>query len=550
MKNEKVIVKTKNEKVVVKTKNEKVVVKTKNEKAIVNTKNGQIAGTVFGDYVWFKGIPYAKAQRFCPPEPVSWEGLRECSVFGKKAMQVFDNGAPWGKPQTREEFDEDCLNLNIYVPEGSFGGLPVLIEVHGGAFQGGSNQEHTPEQMIRDNHFIYVSLNYRLGVFGFLYIPESEENSVKVCHAESDFGRFLGNGNLGLMDIMAAVRWIYENISAFGGDPERITLMGSSAGAKAIGALMCTPDLEGYVHQLILSSGGTQSIRDRRTAKNIYEKFMEIVRDITGNEGLDREDLKLLPADTLIAAQKILCDNPGNTCMFGPVADGLFLPEDWERIAMSGTLWHGRAMIGSSLHELAFYKMMQPDFSQNAPQIAQCLFGENAKIAMDDFICCSRKFEERCGYAPSEEARADIWVRILTDYMYRTYSYRLAARLAAKKCRIWQYCVSFLPALHCFDQQLAFEKPLPVFFSGQEHINQAKLLGSEIYKAFVHFIENGHPMAVQGNDGAMDSDDSEMWPCLSLENPVQMVWNEESCLCPVRADEVLSHIGEAVYQLS
>ena len=88
-----------------------------------------------------------------------------------------------------------------------------------------------------------------------------------------------------------------------------------------------------------------------------------------------------LPADILIEAQKRLCDNPGNTCMFGPVADGIFLPENASEIAARGTLWEGSAMIGSSMHELGFYKMLNPDFAPKAPEIAKFLFGKNASVA-------------------------------------------------------------------------------------------------------------------------------------------------------------------------
>lgn len=514
------------------------------EKILVQTKCGSVEGSIVGQYAQFKGIPFAKAPRFGAPGPVSWDGVLECHHFGKKAMQVFDVVMPWSKPQTRDEFDEDCLNLNIYVPQKGFrrpgkiadcdggqasagkadskapgDGLPVLIEVHGGAFQTGSNQSHTPETMIRDHSFIYVPLNYRLGVFGFL------------------------GGNYGMMDLMAGIRWVYENISAFGGDPERITLLGSSAGAKAIGALMCTPDLKKYVHQIILSSGATQSIRDQKTAHAIKDQYMKILSEVAGIDPADESALMDLPADTLIAAQKILCDNPGNTCMFGPVADGAFLPLNWQELAKGGTLWEGRAMVGSSLHELAFYKLFNSDFSASAPRIADCLFGTNAGIARADFEACAMAYEKAHGTQLPPEQAGDAWVRILTDYMYRTYSYRLAGRLAAKGCQVWQYSAEFSPALHCFDQTLAFEVLMPATFNGKEHMEKARALGEKIYAAFARFVENGDP-------SCHDSDPSvPQWLPLNLAHPAQMIWDEQCQYRPIEASEVLQGIGEAVYQL-
>ncbi len=517
------------------------------EKVYVSADCGAMMGERQGDYIVFKGIPYGKARRFCPPEPVAWEGVRECTAFGKQAMQVYDSPAPWSKPQTREAFDEDCLSLNIYIPEklaardgngyiniGENSKLPVLLEVHGGGFQNGSNQEHTPEQMIRDNSFIYVAVNYRLGVWGFLYLGDILGQS----RASS--------GNSGLLDLMASLEWVYRNIEAFGGNREKITVMGSSAGAKAIGAMMCLPQTKEWAHQIILSSGATQSIRASHTASVIAGEYMSILKDVVkkhegeagvpaGNPVSDEELLTTVSPDLMLEAQKILCDNAGNTCMFGPVADGVVLPKDCDPLVLSGTLWEGRAMIGSSRHEQAFFKMMDPDFLKKAPEIAGCLFGKNGSVAQKDFDGLCADYEKDHGKAPSDDARADIWTRILTDYMYRTYTYRLAGRLAKKGCQVWQFSVEFLPALHCFDQQLAFSEPLPAFFNSREHMEKARIVGREIYKCYVNFIEEGTPAP------------SGQWPILDPKHPCQMIWDEVSEARPIPEGDVLDHIGEEVY---
>ena len=519
------------------------------EKIYGITDCGTVMGECDGAYISFKGIPYARARRFCPPSPVKWEGVRECLAFGKQAMQVYDSPAPWAKPQTRDAFDEDCLSLNIYIPakdvqrckDGTIDRehspkLPVLLEIHGGAFQSGSNQEHTPDQMLRDNRFIYVAVNYRLGVWGFLYLGQI-------------LGRdFKASGNNGLLDLLASLEWVYRNIEAFGGDREKITVMGSSAGAKAIGAMMCLPQTKQWAHQLILSSGAAQSIRTSHTASVIAGDYMAILKDVVkkhaGEEGVpsgedvsDEELLMTLSPDLLLEAQKILCDNPGNTCMFGPVADGAVLPENCDPLVVSGTLWEGRAMIGSSRHEQAFFKMLDPDFLRKAPEIADCLFGKNGSVARKDFDDMWAEYKSAHGEGPSKEIQADMWTRILTDYMYRTYTYRLAGRLAKKGCQVWQFSVEFLPALHCFDQQLAFSQPMPAFFNSREHMQKGKDLGQIIYKAYVRFIETGAP------------EDPSVWPCLDPENPCQMIWDEVSKSCPVPEGDVLDHIGEEVYVL-
>ena len=381
------------------------------------TNSGKVKGEILNGYCSFKGIPYARAERFCPPQPVTWEEILDCTDFGKKAMQDFEKEDPRRKPQSREEFDEDCLNLNVYLPrkdvcvseEGWIQkqkqGLPVLVEIHGGAFQTGSNQDHTPKQIIREHDFIYVAVNYRLGVWGFLYLG-------KILGKEWE-----GSANNGILDLMASVRWIYENISAFGGDPRKITLMGSSAGAKSMGS----------------------------------------------------------------------------------------------------------------------YKDTDPDLAANAPGIADSLFGKNAPIAQEEFSCFYRNFCEEHGRKPSPELQADWWVQILMDNMYRLYSYRLARRLAKKGCRVWQYTVEFEPALHCFDQTLAFDEPDPELFKDDGQLEKAARLGKKIYRSFVNFIEKGDP----GKEL--------FWPCLEPEHPIQMAWDEENGARKVADGDVLEGFGEEVY---
>lgn len=522
------------------------------KKLDIMTVCGPIKGEEDGTYARFLGIPYATAERFGSPHPVRWTSTLDCTKFGKKAMQDFENTdmgntLQGGAPQSREEFDENCLNLNVYVPlqkENSSTpkrALPVLFEVHGGAFQRGSNQAHTPAQILKDHEFIYVSINYRLGVFGFLYLDELLTSQPT-----------LHTGNLGLQDILSALEWVYTNIGAFGGDPERITVLASSAGAKAIATLMCTPHFNRYTHQLILASGSTQSIRDKQTANQIAQEYMAVLHKTTEDWSLTPADLKTLSADTLLEAQKLLCCNPGNTCIFGPVADGDLIPEDWQDIARKGTLWEGRAMIGCSLHEEAFYKILYPDFSAQASWIADELFGENSDKAQEEFNRLAAENEKALGRVLTETETADLWVRILTDYMYRTHSYRLAKRLAKKGSIVWQYSVEFKPALHCFDQMLAFGIPTPDFFDNEAHMKKGLDLGEQIYDAFTCFIETGSPVM-----------DASTWPALSDSStsssansssrdsgkPVQMVWDEQSYLRPIAEGEVLESIGEQVFKI-
>ena len=330
------------------------------EKVVVKTKQGRVSGQRSGRFVEFKGIPYGKAERFCEAAMYQWEGVLDCTEFGKKALQLPAPFPPMPEPEPEEHFGEDCLNLNIYTPDISRS-LPVLVDIHGGAFQNGSNRDHTPDKMTEDKDIVYVNLNYRLGIFGYLYLGQMLGEKYRT------------SGNNGLTDQLLALRWVHENISAFGGDPQRVTVMGASAGAKSIAALMMFPESGTYFSQALLSSGAYQCIRDERTAEKVTERYLEIL-DIR-----DPSEILTMEAEKLLEAQKKLCSAGESTCVFGPVADGIKIPYDWEKRLHSEQYWTGRAVVGSCRNELGFYKFMDPEFLDHAPSVADGLFGINAE---------------------------------------------------------------------------------------------------------------------------------------------------------------------------
>lgn len=490
----------------------------------LQTKCGEVRGVREGNLLAFKGIPYAKADRFSAPEVHTWKGCQDCTKFGKKAIQVYDNPSPWMPKQEREEFDEDCLNLNIYTPS-TDGALPVVIYIHGGAFQTGSNQERSGAHMIQNHQFIYVSVNYRLGALGYLYL-----------------GKLLGEdyqltGNLGTLDQLAAVKWIYENIAAFGGDPTRMTIMGESAGAKSIGALLMRPEMKTHCTQVCLGSGASQSTRDTKTAGIIADRFYDIAKKQLGIES--PKQILTLSADDILSVQKELCRGEGSTCIFGPVADGIVLPTDWTAYVKSKDYWTGKAIVGSCLHELAFHKLMDKDFIAHAPQIADELFGENAQIAKDDFAMLSSSIETQDTDLKNDQL-ADVWVKILSDYMYRTYSARLAKLFARNGGRVYYYSMEFGRAVHCLDQGMAFSgSEQPTFMFGGKSKESIEKLSHIIYESYVRFFETGDP----------NGEGLPVWPEYDPDAPQEMVWDDPVYVREVKADEVLENFPDHVYQL-
>ncbi|MGW6904850.1 carboxylesterase family protein, partial [Streptomyces sp. NPDC054940] len=199
-----------------------------------------------GVLVW-KGLPYAApptgSRRYAPPQPVaSWTGVRDASAYGHAAPQV-----PLlpGLPETPNQ-SEDCLYLNVWSPSPR-GRRPVIVWIHGGGFLAGTGNDPTFDGgNYAQRDCVVVTFNYRLGAFGSLYQPDR-----------------YGSGNLRLLDQMAALRWVRDNIAAFGGDPCAVTVMGESAGAMSIGALLGTPKARGLFHRAIIQNGGPRPCHTR-----------------------------------------------------------------------------------------------------------------------------------------------------------------------------------------------------------------------------------------------------------------------------------------------
>lgn len=467
---------------------------------IIETKTGKVKGEYKQGLYLFKGIPYAMAKRFLAPMDYKWEGILDCVKFKDKACQIKDNKI------NLDGMSEDCLNLNIYTPSLS-DNLPVLVEIHGGAFQTGSNQSMDPYHVIGNKKFIYVTINYRLGVLGYLYLGKELGE------------KYQSSGNNGTLDQLAALKWIHENIVSFGGNPNKVTLLGSSAGAKSIGALMSNSLSKAYFQQAILISGAYQSIRDEHTAQVITDRFKKNIKVQNSQE------LLTLPVERLLEAQNILCQGFGSTCMFGPVADGIVIPDDFFDKIHSSSYWSGKAIVGSSKTELIFYKWANLNLAEEGKTIAKELFEQNASIAIAEA-------EELSKTMNSDDA----WVKVLSDYMYRTYSYRLGQILNENGSTVWQYSTELQPACHCLDHTLSLEtrNKLEMYYSQAENMQDIIRLGDKIREAYLSFVIDGDPKIKE-------------WVPLN-EQKVQMIWDTPEHVEKINS-EVCNQFPEQVYRI-
>ncbi|MBQ6222589.1 MAG: carboxylesterase family protein [Solobacterium sp.] len=322
----------------------------------VQTKYGILQGVSSNaGYTLFRGVPYAKAPTGelrwkAPQEPESWQGIRVTDTYGPACMQydrwteavddvTDDSGHPYilipNYPYP-PEMSEDCLYLNIYTPaETPESNLPVMIYIHGGGCQQwyGSDYEYCGDAFCRQG-CILISVTYRLNIFGFYVHPELAEES---GHDSS--------GNYGLMDQIAAIKWVRDNIRAFGGDPENITVFGQSAGGRCALAAVCSPLSEHSIRRIsVQSAGGIGSVMGSTTRKQQEQKGIDFMR-MLGCRNI--AEMRRLSAETLRDAN----DTLGFFNGFNLYTDGYVLPEDIDQMIVKGKLDDLDIIIGCTVDE-------------------------------------------------------------------------------------------------------------------------------------------------------------------------------------------------------
>jgi para-nitrobenzyl esterase len=317
----------------------------------------------------FKGIPFAAPPvgdlRWKPPQPArNWEGVRKADHFGPRAMQL----PIFGDMQFRSAgMSEDCLYLNVWTPARSGKEhLPVLVYFFGGGFQAGDGSEgrYDGESMARHG-IVALTVNYRLNVFGFLAHPELTRESPH--HASGDYG---------LLDQSAALRWVEQNIAAFGGDPRQVTIAGESAGSISVSALMASPLSRGLFARAIGESG---SVLGALPPVPLAEAEVTGYQFATNNGAMSLAALRAMPADQLLAA----IGKPG-VPWFPLTVDGYLLPQDPKVIYAQGEQAKVPLLVGWNSQEMT-YRMV---LGLNAPtvtnfeQAVRRLYPGNAEDAL------------------------------------------------------------------------------------------------------------------------------------------------------------------------
>lgn len=361
----------------------------------MKTTTGTYHGVMDQNHVDFLGIPFGYGRRFKRAEEFS------ITKFGPNEVNKMHYAVHHGIQPMQDEalnqneeitFGENCLNLDICTPdvEGKF---PIVIEFYGGGFLRGGNYKKQMSWLDHDS-IVHIVPNYRLGLFGWGVVED-------------------GDTNVGLSDQLMAIQWVIDNAKSFGGDVENITLIGLSAGAKSIAALMASnSDILDRIKKIILFSGGVQTIRDLHTAQKVSEKICQ------DNQIKSTKDLFNLTDDGLQIVQEHVVKEHVATNWFGPVIDDDLISENWQaKLLKRLNKTHFKTIISASDDELETYKSMSINHLEE--DVLVDLFGDNAQILKQHLL-------------PKTYSKKD-FVKMLGDAMYGLPARRLADLLVQNK---------------------------------------------------------------------------------------------------------------------
>jgi para-nitrobenzyl esterase len=452
---------------------------------IVETTAGRVRGLFFQGVNTFRGIPYgastAGANRFLPPrKPQSWTGVRDVNTLGLRAPQLANPRVPeWFVFDRSEPQGEDCLVLNVFTPSLTDGRKrPVMVWLHGGGFVGGSAgfSVYEGQNLVNMRDVVLVHLNHRLNLFGFLYLGDLA-------------GERYADGNAGMLDIVAALEWIRDNIANFGGDPGNVTVFGQSGGGGKVSTLFGMPAAKGLFHRGIAMSGTQVRSITREQATATATRVLAAL-----DVGKDR--LQALHDVPMRRLRDLLNGTGGQGFNWGPVVDGRTLPAHPFDPAASP---HGAdvpMLIGSTETEVTWNESQIYDpltDGELREDVASALRCDHA--GADRVIAAYRKGRPKA-------ANLDLYLLIATDASnFRTGTDTQADRKAAqRRAAVYKYYFQWyspvrggvLRAMHTMDIPFVFENyEMAAVQVGNGP--ELKPLGDRMAAAWVAFATTGNP---------------------------------------------------------
>ncbi|XOV81450.1 MAG: carboxylesterase/lipase family protein [bacterium] len=479
------------------------------ERTTVETTCGPILGRRKEDVLLFAGVPYAAPPvgplRFKAPQPhASWQAPREAFKFSPAAPQVSSGGLT---DSANVRFAEDCLYLNISTPSTDGKKRPVLVWIHGGGYRTGQGSIpwYNGTAFNKNGDIVVVSINYRLGALGFADLSHLGE-------------AYANSGVNGMLDQIAALHWVRDNISAFGGDPDRVTIAGESAGAFSVCTLLGCEAAQGLFHRAIAQSGGAQHTLPKAAAEKVTQTFLNQL--LSEHDGVDQAlALEAASVEDILAAQQSTISHfeqgAGVTNELGVAVSPFYpahgtplLPESPLAAIAGGCGRNVAVLTGSNAHETTLWG-----------------YGE---ISAEKLERIARSYGAESVLTTYRQARPDatvedLLIALTTDHMFRIPAIRLAEARQPLGAQTWMYLFAWesrafggrLKATHALEIPFTFNNlrraGVDVFLGPGE---QPQALADKMHQSWIDFI----------------SGDSPGWPAYNTTTRATMAFNTESAL--------------------
>ena len=435
------------------------------EEVIVATPLGRLRGVQREGVRVFRGIPFAAPPvgplRFRPTEPAAaWTGVRDALDFAPAAMQA---------GRSERGCSEDCLYLNVWTPTKT-GPHPVLVWIHGGGFEeGASSDPMSRGGAFTQDGIVVVTVAYRLGVFGFLDMGPLLGSS------------YAGSADNGLHDLLAALKWVKENIADFGGDPERVTIAGESAGAKLTDILLGTPTAQKLFQSAISESGGAERVASHAAADSVAEGFGAAFQTLGGHE---THAIGGAEAEVLIAAQQRFLKDWPEHFPLRPEVDGQLLTAFPIENLRQGCARGKRLLIGTNREESAFFLGPKPESDPDAEQLGN--------VSVSRFDKVAAQYAKLYPEMTVEERR----VRSTTAEEYWIPSVRVAEAQCAYG-PTWMYRLDYTRATGRFAGEAYHTEELGLVWNRLSATapEEEKRLAGRVHEAWVAFLKGRVPAA-------------------------------------------------------